>query len=124
MNANKYVDDGENKFWFQNGKSHRTDGPAIELKDGTKLWYKTGKLHRENGPAVEYPNGTKLWYFNNRLHREDGPAVVDANGNKEWWCHGNKFSTEEDFKEWEKNCKVNAAKTRMMNHRFNPIFND
>ena len=31
--------DHEDKDYFQNGKRHRLDGPAIELWDGRKFWY-------------------------------------------------------------------------------------
>ena len=33
--------------WYQNGKLHRTDGPAIERADGTKEWYIDGKVMTE-----------------------------------------------------------------------------
>jgi hypothetical protein len=32
-------------------------------KDGSKLWYQDGKLHKEDGPAIELANGDKEWYF-------------------------------------------------------------
>jgi len=28
--------------WFQNGKRHRTDGPAITRPDGTQEWWQNG----------------------------------------------------------------------------------
>ena len=28
-----------NKWWYQNGKLHRTDGPAIEYADGYNQWW-------------------------------------------------------------------------------------
>jgi len=37
---------GDRTAWFQNGKYHRLDGPAIEYKNGTKHWYQNDKLHR------------------------------------------------------------------------------
>jgi hypothetical protein len=40
-------------MWYQNGKRHRTDGPAIEWANGNNEWYQNGKLHRTNGPAIE-----------------------------------------------------------------------
>jgi len=52
------------KRWYQNGKLHRLDGPAIENTDGNKYWYQNGKCHRDNGPAIEYADGTKRWYKN------------------------------------------------------------
>ena len=58
------------KMWFQNGKLHRLDGPAVERLDGSKAWYQNGKLHRLDGPAVEYPDGTKMWYINGKQYSE------------------------------------------------------
>ena len=66
--------------WYQNGKRHRLDGPAIE-------WSISGK---------EWSYGGKEWYQNGKLHREDGPAVELANGDKAWHIEGRKL-TEEEF---------------------------
>jgi hypothetical protein len=46
---------------------HRTDGPAVEYKDGEKCWYINGRQHRINGPAVEIPDGDKGWHVNNKF---------------------------------------------------------
>jgi hypothetical protein len=62
-------DDGS-KFWYQNGKHHREDGPAIEWDDGSKFWYINGNCHREDGPAIELANGTKFWYINGVQYTE------------------------------------------------------
>jgi hypothetical protein len=51
------------KFWYLNGVSHRTDGPAVEWGDGEKWWRANGRLHRTDGPAMEWPNGDKEWYL-------------------------------------------------------------
>ena len=53
--------DGSKK-WYQNGKYHRLDGPAIEDADGSKSWCQNGKYHREDGPAIEFSDGCKHWY--------------------------------------------------------------
>ena len=79
------------KEWYQNGQLHRTDGPAREWADGDKEWWQNGQLHRTDGPAVEYADGTKMWYQNGRRHRTDGPAVEWADGHKEWWLHGIRY---------------------------------
>lgn len=84
--------------WYQNGKLHRLDGPAIEHANGDKEWYRDNQLHREYGPAVERVSGTKVWCLNNKLHRLDGPAVEWANGKKEYWVVGDKYTE----KEWSK----------------------
>ena len=57
---------GGHKHWYQNGKLHRTDGPAVELADGEKYWYQNGERHRTDGPAIERTNGYKYWYQNGK----------------------------------------------------------
>jgi len=59
------------------------------------LYYSDGVLHRTNGPAIECKNGSKAWYVNGKPHREDGPAVIFLNGVQEWYLHGMKMT------EWE-----------------------
>ena len=49
--------------WFQDGKLHRIDGPAIEWFDGDEHWFQKGKYHRIDGPAIEDANGYKCWYL-------------------------------------------------------------
>ena len=64
---------------------------TIELKvcsDDTKAWYQNGKFHREDGPAIEYANGCKYWFQNDQLHREDGPAIEYEDGRKAWYQNG------------------------------------
>ena len=35
---------------------------TVEVKDdGTMFWYQNGKFHRIDGPALEYTDGTKIW---------------------------------------------------------------
>ena len=82
------------KEWYLNGKLHRTDGPAIERPDGTKYWYLNGKTHRTDGPAVEYANGIKEWWVNGKLHRTDGPAIEYADGTKYWYLNGKTHRTD------------------------------
>ena len=88
------VEDNGDKFWYQNGKFHRLDGPAIEYADGDKAWYQNGKLHRLDGPAVEFANGDDEWWQNGELHREDGPAIEHA-AYKRWFIEGKELSEEE-----------------------------
>ena len=52
--------------WYENGKLHREDGPAVEWSDGGKEWYFEGNRHRTDGPAVEYSDGTKAYYVDDK----------------------------------------------------------
>jgi len=99
MSYTKYevrVYDNGDKYWHQNDKLHRIDGPAIELADGYKAWYQNGERHRTDGPAIEYPNGHKEWHQNGKLHRTDGPAIERADGYKAWCLEGIEL-TEAEF---------------------------
>jgi hypothetical protein len=91
----KVYDNGD-KSWYQNGKCHRIDGPAIEYADGDKSWYQNGKCHRIDGPAAEYADGDKFWYQNGKRHRIDGPAIERANGDKCWYID-DKYYSEHDY---------------------------
>ena len=93
----KVYDDGD-KYWYLNGKRHRTDGPAIEYSDGGKYWYLDGKRHRTDGPAVECSGGDKYWYLNGKRHRTDGPAVEYIDGTKWWYLDGKRLTKAEHSK--------------------------
>ena len=83
-----HVDDNGNKFWYQDDKRHRIDGPAIEWFDGSKCWWLDDKRHRIDGPAIEWFNGSKEWYQDDKRHRIDGPAVEWYDGTKHWYLDG------------------------------------
>ena len=87
---------GDGKFWYLNGKYHRTDGPAVEWFNGNKFWFLNGKHHRDGGPAIEFANGGKGWLINDQYHRTDGPAVERFDGKKRWFIYGVEY-TEEEF---------------------------
>ena len=41
----------------------------IEIKtdpDGTKYWFQNDRLHRTDGPAIEKPDGTKDYWINGK----------------------------------------------------------
>ena len=61
----EYYSSGEiqHEEWYQNGKYHRTDGPAIIT-------------YHMNGEIA-----CKEWLLNEKLHRTDGPAIIDYNLN-------------------------------------------
>jgi hypothetical protein len=54
------------KFWYQDGKLHRLDGPTCEWYNGTKIWCQYGKYHRLEGPAKEWADGKQLWWINGK----------------------------------------------------------
>lgn len=56
--------------------------------DGIERWYEDGKLHRLNGPAVIGPDGREIWYKDGLPHRQSGPAFIDSDGRQEWWIDG------------------------------------
>ncbi len=80
----------------EQGRLHRTDGPAAERPAGTKEWWVNGLRHRTDGPAVEWPDGTKSWWVNGQLHRTDGPAREWADGTKSWWVNNQRISTDSE----------------------------
>ena len=84
------------RYWYQNNKLNRLDGPAVEYTDGDRYWYQNDQRHRLDGPAIEYANGDRVWYQNGQRHRLDGPAVEWVNGHREWWIKGKQL-TEEKF---------------------------
>ena len=60
------IDADGNKYWYLNGKRHRTDGPAVVYAGGTTEWFLNGKRHRTDGPAAIYSDGGKYWYLNDK----------------------------------------------------------
>jgi len=98
--------------WYQDGKLHRIDGPAVEYTygytDGYTAWYQNGKRHREDGPAIECNTGDRYWYQNGKFHRIDGPAIEHSDGNKEWWIGGTEY-TEEEFNEKTQSKQLTVA---------------
>jgi hypothetical protein len=40
---------------------------CIKHDDGTKEWYQEGKYHKEDGPAIEYASGSKFWFIEDKI---------------------------------------------------------
>ena len=53
------------KTWYKDGKLHREDGPAVELKNGLKEWYKDGQFQILD--TVREPAEATQWVPANRL---------------------------------------------------------
>jgi hypothetical protein len=66
-----------------------------EFSSGSKYWYQNNKLHRVDGPAIEYSNGDKSWYQNGLRHRIDGPAIDHYDGGKYWFLYNKKYTKEQ-----------------------------
>ena len=72
----------------------------IEYPDGTKYWYLNGKLHRTDGPAIEYADGTKSWYLNGEVQRSEKPSdknPEDKTPNQEYSSKPNPGMNREDL---------------------------
>ena len=74
------------KYYNDNGKLHRENGPAVVRENGSRVWYFNGEQYRVNGP------GDKQWYLNGKLHRENGPAVEYSDGYKAWYINGTNYN--------------------------------
>lgn len=73
--------------YYNDGKCHRDDGPAINLTGDNNcidlsIWMKHGKIHRDHDPAyiIWYKkNNLKkcgVYFKNSVIHRDDGPAII------------------------------------------------
>ena len=82
------------KFWCQRGERHRLDGPAVIYSDGSEVWYRNGRIHRVGGAAVSYPSGEQHWLQNGQYHRTDGPASIFRRA-RYWYLNGEEVSEEE-----------------------------
>ena len=58
-----YIDEFGNKFWWENNKRNRLNGPAMEWSDGEKQWIQNDYWHREDGPAIKYFDGGEEWFY-------------------------------------------------------------
>jgi len=113
--AVEWADGG--KDWYINGQLHREDGPAEIWEDGSKFWYQNDKRHREDGPARIWSDGSKEWWINNQRHREDGPAMEDADGYKAWWLNGARHREDGPAVEW-----ADGSKEWWLNDEYQPDY--
>lgn len=58
-----------------NGIPHDNKGPARVWNDGTVEWFDFGKRHRIDGPAVILPNGEEYYYLYNCLISKSDHAI-------------------------------------------------
>ncbi len=78
------------KVWYEDGKYHRVDGPAIITDGKTEIWMKEGKLHREGAPAIKMGD-LEWWAQDGELHREDGPAHIYYDDEKKYFLRGKEY---------------------------------
>jgi len=58
--------------YYKNGKLHRDGGePAVIWSTGDKHWYENGLSHRKDGPASDYMGGFKYYYIRGKHIRTD-----------------------------------------------------
>ena len=55
------IDENGYKYWYLNDKLHRTDGPAVEFKDGDKRWFINGVKLSENDYLQATRNEKLKW---------------------------------------------------------------
>lgn len=86
---------------------NQSTGKFMDINPDYKIifYLENGKLHRTNGPAIIYKNNDIFsdcigWHNNGKLHRTDGPAIIryscSANKDYNWYLYG-KLITQEKF---------------------------
>ena len=75
--------------WKKHKRFHRIGGPASETHFASS-YYQKGKLHRINGPAINCVNGWKVYLQFGKRHRTNGPAF-QMYGRIEYWQRGEKI---------------------------------
>jgi hypothetical protein len=67
MKQGKFVYEGGRTSFFKDGQLHRDDDlPSVIWRDGSKFWYQNGLSHRLNGPSDIYASGNKGYYINGK----------------------------------------------------------
>lgn len=90
------VETARGESWYQNGRLHCDDGPAIREKNGAWKFFKEGKLHRDGAePAVFTKEGVYKYYVDGKLHNTEGPAIAYPDGTYEFWIEGKQLSERE-----------------------------
>lgn len=112
---------GPAELWFEDGKLHRSDGPAITYADGTKEWWIRGRRHRQGAASVVVAKGARwnnwqpvghmssrkrmpltgpaeLYYSHGQLHNVSGPALRAQGRRDQYWLEGEKLTNHQ----WQK----------------------
>ena len=64
MPDGQWIDMWGDEVWIKDRRRHRTDGPALIRRNGTRMWFQNGDRHRTDGPAIIYSNGIVKWCLN------------------------------------------------------------
>lgn len=92
------------RYWFEDGKIHRSQGGPSVVHDQDQYWHKHGKLHRLGQPAMvirDHIGQRQYWYQEDVHHRTDGPAtriVAKTYVEEEWIVDGKRHR--EDGPAW------------------------
>lgn len=95
-------------------KPIRLEDGLVEFTDGSKEYYQNGRVHRDDGPAIEWNFGEKQWWKNGKLHRIDGPAVEWPHGHIEWWVNNRRYS----FDNWCEKVNISPEEKTMLMLRY------
>jgi hypothetical protein len=97
MKSIKHESTSKISYFNENGRYHRTDGPALIYLlgyTGREEWFLDGKHHRDNKPSVYYTSGHYLnkieaWHNYGFYHRIGGPSFIDVG--RSWWHRSDKL---------------------------------
>lgn len=78
------VFDHQVQYW-RHRQLHRSDGPAVEWRDGSQEWRVDGQQHRSDGPAVHWVHAGQEWWLHDKRHRDGGEPAID------WWVEDSAF---------------------------------
>lgn len=61
------------EYWYNEaGEFHRNGGPAASRPlTGFNAYYQDGKLHREDGPAITYSDGRGYYYLRGKEYTKE-----------------------------------------------------
>ena len=90
------------KIWKSKGLiRHRTDGPAIEKKNGAKIYIQYGEFHRDGAAAIVWKDGSEVYFKEGKLHNDSGPAFIEEDGTKKYYLDGEEVNEKDVMGEKE-----------------------
>ena len=73
MAKRRYYRSGIVRWYDDEWRSHREDGPASVHAHGSQYWYRHSWAHFAYGPSILNVDGTVRWYEDRQLLRERYP---------------------------------------------------